>query len=147
MNNWEKKNIWRKRGDNFLVEIFHSTYKIPPEYNFEKLGDNKWNVYAYIYKGHPLFDKFVGDSHYQPATENIPFHGGCTFLKYEFDNGECCCIKVGCDYSHYGDDEYSHYDEEDLGSPFGVAIDAEELYVYLSLNELVAPLAIEQDKS
>jgi hypothetical protein len=137
--NWEKKNVWRKSGKDFMVEVFHATVNIPENRYFD--GKNRWCVYAYIYPKHRLFSTFHGDDHWQDATQNLPLHCGCTYLDYMMRKGEISCIKVGADYSHLYDDKFAHYDSEDAAST--VFSDAEELFDYLSKVEL-PPLPEEQ---
>jgi len=89
-----------------------------------------WNVYAYIYKGHPLFN----DPRY--AIQNLPFHGGCTFDKLlgfyqsggnEYDSSEPVkTLKLGSDYAHLHDDYDNHPSGFD-GIPWTIERDAQEL--------------------
>ncbi len=95
---WDKHTLWRRRDEGgFLVEVSHT----------DRCGQNHWALYAYIYAGHPLFTRFDGEGLWQPATNALPLHGGCTFLQ-AFRNNESTIVswKVGCDYSHLHDECY-----------------------------------------
>ncbi len=111
---------WTTRGKSFSVQIKAWT---------RDSDDWNWNVYAFIYEGHPLFQK--------PAqTKQLHFHGGCTYdelvstepvegIEYDWQL-KIQYIKVGSDYKHYMD----HYENEHPkhGIPFSIKRDAEILF-------------------
>lgn len=134
MSNWEKKNVWRKRGKDFMVEVFHSTVELPESAKmYLTEGENRWCVYAYIYPKHRLFNTFEGDKLWQDATQNLPLHSGCTYLRYPQYKGVTTAVKVGGDYNHAWDDHFTHYaDENEARTVFS---DADELFDYLSKSE------------
>ena len=127
MNDWTHRDEWRKRGEKFLVTI---TRHAETTSDFDPHGPNRWCVYAYIYSEHALFSKFVGEDLWQAATENIPFHGGCSFCrKHMSAEGICTSYQVGADYSHLGDEEFSRYvTQDDAAEAFS---DAQRLVNYL----------------
>ena len=91
------------------------------------LDINRWNVYAYIYPKHPLFDKFKGNSFWQDATILFPFHCGVSFLKYHYKDNCVTSIQVGSDYNHDGDNYYSHLNNTNEDS--SIFEDAKKLFI------------------
>lgn len=94
-----------------------------------------WNVYAYVFENHPLFDN-------NDALLDLPLHCGCTFdqiranqpfeIKYDHQRVKTTKI-VGSDYAHYGDDYDNHpspFDE----IPYYVERDAKELAAALEVD-------------
>jgi len=129
---WNKKEVWNIRGDNCYIEVVNSKRKIPDELKVWEEGENSWFVYAYIYENHPLFKKFDGDSIFQDAANNLPLHGGCTFICYSGDGKSFLSVKVGADYKHLHDDRFSNYEtQEDAKEVFD---DAKKLLEYLNIN-------------
>ena len=128
MLQWKQREIWKRQGKDFLVEVHHSVADMPAI--FLEDGANRWFVYAYIYPQHPHFSAFDGVNIWQPATENMPLHGGCTFCRRHIaENGEVCSYQVGADYQHYGDDGYAHC--ENSRQAYSVFRDAEQLFDWL----------------
>lgn len=91
-----------------------------------------WNVYAHICETHPLFSDV-------DAAMDLPFHGGCTYeqyvtydpaqgIRYEWQK-QVKSLKVGCDYSHYGDNFGN--DDPVNGVPFIIQKDIEHLALSL----------------
>ncbi len=111
---WLQREEWRKWGHgekpSFLIAVKHWLDRDPGvqlDY-VGSYGPHHWNVYAYIYPSHPRFNRFKGNDHYQNATEDLPLHGGPTFLQYHFDKDmNVCAIQVGSDYGHSGDEYFS----------------------------------------
>ena len=67
---------------------------------------------------------------WQDATSVMPLHGGASLLEYPMYEGKVTSVKVGADYHHLYDDDYTHYaTKEDAGSVFD---DAEELFRWLT---------------
>ena len=121
---WKRKDLWSRRGRDFCVEISHRE-----EERVGWSGRHRWNIYAYIYPKHHLFDAFDGDSMFQQATENLPMHGGPSSLQWHRDNtGTLCSVQVGCDYNHIDDEAFTHTDVESAESVFR---DAEILFAHL----------------
>ena len=124
--NWNESQGWKIVEGNFCVVVKHW---------LQPCGDrppNRWNVYAYIYPKHTLFDKF--DNAYDDVCSSLPMHGGVTYFQKHVDNdGKPASIEIGCDYDHLGDDRYSEYaTKEDATSVFR---DAEELIEYLKMKD------------
>ena len=129
MQDWTHKDTWRKTGENFVVEIEHRT--VPKDENNYNKGNDRWNVYAYIYPDHWLFPKFSGKSIWQPATDCLPLHGGCTYLRYHYNSeNECTSIQVGSDYNHDGDSCFTTFST--IEEARQVVEDAEALFLKLS---------------
>lgn len=140
---WEKRDEWktgvyvdRKQvaGVQVVRWSFRALGEEKPVYS-HSMGDNNWNVYAFIYPGHPLFAKFSahttgdnGDSY--ELTSGMPLHGGQTFFKLNYgEQGKVMSVQIGCDYMHSGDERYNEFaTKEDARAIFN---DAEELHEWL----------------
>lgn len=124
--NWTHHDTWRTKGKNFCIEITHYTVPL-----FET-GSHRWCVYAYIYPEHPTYKTFNPDGGmWQPATDSLPLHGGCTYLRWHYgkDSKELG-VQVGADYNHLNDDHYTY-----IGDPISarsIFVDAEKLFHHLS---------------
>lgn len=119
-------------GDDFEVEIVHwNLYDNETKAELaEKLGfvgNECWNVYAIINKGHLLYERMkdVETDDYSDAMDKFPFefHCGITYVNNNVDN-----IKVGDDWMHYGDEYFQKCEK----LPSEVRIEAEELFKFLS---------------
>lgn len=62
---WRESQQWRRQGKTFTVEVYH--YVEPGEPTYDD-GRHRWNVYAYIYPGHPHFANFKGPDMWQDAA-------------------------------------------------------------------------------
>lgn len=118
MKGWSQSETWARDGKNLRVEVKHwKGYS----------GTNKWNVYAYIFPGHPWFS--IMDDSLKTYDQPFPFdfHGGITYRKeFRSKGGEIYCWQVGDDWMHYGDEYYEGVDKaEDAFGPFS---EAEALY-------------------
>ncbi len=123
---WERKELWHKRGKNFLVEVKRHRVEPPADAAcFDSEGPHRWNVYAYIYPTHPHFAKFEGPDMWQEAASALPFHGGPSWLRYPMFDGKVTAVHVGCDYHHLHDD-FTRYGTP--GQAPEVFQDAERLY-------------------
>lgn len=133
MQNWNHKDEWKKQGKDFVVQIVRWSYaeNLREEVkSYYDRGENNWNVYAYIYPNHRFFKSLSkAENSWDDVCLSIPFHGGATFLEKNEKDGRITSIKVGCDYSHYGDEHYAHYKTKD--DAFSVFNDAEELIKFL----------------
>ena len=120
------------KGDNFEVEIVHWNMmtkemknKLPSA--IALMGNECWNVYATINKGHLLYERMkdVETDDYDDVMNKFPFefHCGITYVHNNGDN-----IKVGDDYMHCGDEYFQKCEE----LPSEVRIEAEELFKFLS---------------
>ena len=128
---WNHVEEWYKRGVDFQVMV--KRWSFPESHWNPREGCQVWNVYAYIYPNHRLWDSFEGPDMFQPAAEALPLHCGPTFLQYHTgQDGQVVSLQVGSDYRHLGDECFSHHKtREDAGEVFR---DAEELFTYLSTN-------------
>ncbi len=105
---WAHKDTWRKEGNNFLVTIEHFRIGYTPS---RGEGVERWCVYAYVYPKHPRFKAFKDTDIRQDATNDLPLHGGCTYLRRHTDNdGAVCSIQVGADYNHLHDSFFTRLD-------------------------------------
>lgn len=103
------------------------------EYFFSNDAGNRWFIYVYLYPKHPLFEGNSRSDEYSSET-GINFHCGCTYKDRMFDsNGNIKCVKIGCDYVHYGDDIYSEIDVSDTHN--FIKSDAEEIFKTLKEME------------
>jgi len=130
MKEWNQSEEWKRQCGTFCVVVKH----------WKSLGagdgDNRWNVYAYIYPKHQLFTKFTDTGMYDDACYGLPMHGGVTLLKrYIGEKGDVASIQIGCDYNHDGDSRYTHYETKDQAC--SVFNDAEELVGYLKDKDIV----------
>lgn len=125
--NWTYSGKYLTRRTKFSVEVVHSknrNYLNPEE------PENVWCIYAYIYPDHPKFTTFTSDEIWQEATCSLPLHGGCSFLKRNYNkDAELVSIQVGCDYNHYGDESYLNMSNSDEAS--SIFYDADTLIKHL----------------
>ena len=127
---WSHVEEWHKRGVDFQVMVKRWAFAEDSYIPYE--GRQVWNVYAFIYPKHRLWDSFEGTYMFQPAASALPLHCGPTLLKYNNENGEVASVQVGADYRHLGDERFSHYETREAARE--VFRDAEELFKYLSTN-------------
>lgn len=118
---YKKHTGWQRRGKDFTVEIVCT-----------ENARYSWSIYAYIYPDHWLFQQFNGESFWQPATEDLPLHGGVTFMRCHEHGGSIDSYQVGCDYQHLHDDRYGLMGPGD-NSQF--TYDADKLFKYLNAPE------------
>jgi hypothetical protein len=124
---WDHKDLWRKHGKDFLIEV--SRHNASPSSIDMEAGPHRWCVYAYIYPKHPHFANFNGPRMWQDATRDLPLHGGASLLDYPMYEGKVTSAKVGADYNHLGDTEFTHMaTKEDAAEIF---VDAECLFAWL----------------
>lgn len=101
---WEHKDTWKSHGKNFLVEVVRWQ---SPEYDIDYSEvisyKNHWNVYAYIYPKHPLFDK-LDKTHtqwFRQPIDNLHFHRGCSYMQWYIDQtGEYTAVQLGAGNGH-----------------------------------------------
>lgn len=128
---WRESQQWRRQGKTFTVEVYH--YVDPGEPTYDD-GRHRWNVYAYIYPGHPHFANFKGPDMRQDAATALPFHGGPSFLRWFYNDDKTpCSVKVGSDYNHLHDSGYSFVKTE--AEAFGIFDDANQLFDMLAARE------------
>jgi hypothetical protein len=125
-DHWDHKDLWRRHGRDFLIEV--SRHNASPSSLDIGEGANRWAVYAYIYPKHPYFTAFNGPRLWQDATVEMPLHGGCSLLEYPMYEGKVTSVKVGADYHHLHDD-FTHYGTKDEAAE--VFRDAERLFAWL----------------
>ena len=123
---WRHGDTWKKDGNSFQVEVVHwlNTASLPED------GPHRWNVYAYIWKMHPLFAAFQPDADMlSEAAQSLKLHCGATFCTpLRNPDGDVYGWKVGSDYQHYRDDFSEIATQQDAGKIFA---DAEELFSQL----------------
>ena len=126
MDNWRHKDIWKKNGTDFLVEVSRHSGNAS-ELDLRE-GPHRWCVYAYIYPKHPHFSMFnEADDLWQDATTSLPGHSYPSYLRRHVDaNGNVTSFQVGWDYHHDGDWMFTHdANQEDAKRQF---LDAQELF-------------------
>ncbi len=103
MKDWKHKDVWKKSGNGFLVEVSRHADEHPSIDTRE--GQNRWCVYAYIYPTHPHFSRFnESDDLWQDATNSLPGHSYPSYLRRHVNaQGEVTSFQVGWDYHHDGD--------------------------------------------
>lgn len=133
MSSWgeNKYEEWRKKGKDFLVSVYHWK-KLSFEYiengcEGEKTFDNCWNVYAYIYPDHLMFEELLNNK----LILNEYLHGGQTFYRKHYDDEHnITSIQIGSDYLHLHDSYFRTLEtEQDARDVF---CDAEKLFDYLT---------------
>ena len=128
---WSHVEEWHKRGVDFQVTV--KRWSFPESHWNPREGRQVWNVYAFIYPKHRLWDSFEGPDMFQPAANDLPLHCGPTFLEYHIgQDGKVESLQVGSDYRHQGDARFSHYKTRE--EAWQVFQDAEELFTHLSTN-------------
>lgn len=128
---WDHVEEWYKRGVDFQVTVKHWTSPENP-WNPQE-GRQVWNVYAFIYPKHRLWDSFEGPDMSQPAAEALPLHCWPTFLEYNIgQDGQVASVQVGADYRHFLDERFSNY--KTRKDAWEVFRDAEKLFTYLSTS-------------
>jgi len=143
MEGWNHKDEWRKRGKYFYIVVSRHEVEVignDTSYNVFRMheGPHRWAVYAYIYPNHPLFKKFDSSERLsQPATEDMPLHGGCSKIKYHVANdatqdypATVTSIQVGADYHHDADEIYTNQATAEQDST--VFNDAQALFDWLT---------------
>ncbi len=129
---WDRKDEWRKRGQDFMVVV--SRHAVKSAHYYE--GPHRWCVYAFIYPKHPHFAAFEGLDMWQNASAVMPWHSYCSHLSYPMFDGKVGSVKVGADYNHDGDDHFTHYATKE--DAYQVFADADDLYEWLEVRAKAA---------
>lgn len=134
MSDYREKQTWTREGKHFGVEVVHWTSERPDEYEYSERGPHHWNVYALIGEGHPHFAKFDGPALFQDATCVLPLHCGASYLgifeaRHAYPDKPIRYVKVGSDYGHLHDHEFSHADNPEHAQI--VFADADDLFTVL----------------
>ena len=103
------KKTWIEKGKGFSVEIVHWKKLKHRDFDYvydEPIVANQFNVYAYIFKKHPLFDKIDENGQmYQDVFNLMPLHCGPSYFKVHRDEkNEVVSYQVGSDYHHLYDE-------------------------------------------
>ncbi len=125
-----EKQSWKHSGKNFEVEICHWVLNNVELELSDYVQENRWNVYAYIYPKHPLFNEIVRESIFDYGI-NLPLHcfASCHYWIYDA-KGTVVCKKIGSDYSHLHDDCFGKYKNKE--EAWRVFKDADVLTAHLS---------------
>jgi len=95
---------WQEKGENFTVEIKHwkcPSFDIRTD---EKFIADRWNVYAYIFPKHPVFDEISTDHLFLDHHITDMFHWGLSYHQWNYDkDGKVYSKKLGSDYDHLHD--------------------------------------------
>ena len=124
MANFKENKQWIAQGNNFSIEV--KVWEMSG-------GIFIWNVYAYIFQKHPIFED-------NQAINSLPFHGGVSYdsesvnqplggVRYDFQ-AVTKVKKVGCDYNHLADNYFNSLDGS-KGIPSDIERDAKELFDFL----------------
>lgn len=136
-----EKQIWKHDGKNFAVEVVRWVNisekfvkdNLSPELK-EIIPDNHWNVYAYIYPKHPLFDRIKKDSLFDYGFD-LPLHWGASYHKWIYDSrGKVNYKQIGSDYQHLHDDCFGKYNNKK--EAWEIFKDADELIETLQDNDV-----------
>lgn len=89
-------------------------------------------VYAYIYPGHPRFDRILSENTWdEEGVDGLPLHRGCIYNKWHLNaEGVITSKQIGADYNHYMDESFSYYSI--LEEAVAVVYDAKKLFDVLS---------------
>lgn len=133
MSGWARKDLWRKFGKDFLVEISRHEVENTRAFDDPDVGNHRWAVYAYIYPKHPHFAQFAGPAMWQEAASVLPLHGSPSLLRWHRDDdGKPTSVQVGADYNHLHDARFTHdATKSDARVQFS---DAQELFDWLQAH-------------
>lgn len=133
VDNFRRREEWLQNGKDFLVMVRrHEEKKVPTGTSFDREGPHRWCVYAYIYKGHPLFDQIdVKGDIFQDVFTQLPFHCGVSlFIPHLYaKDATVASFEVGADYHHLHDEAYTHMPTP--AEAWTVFQDAQQLFVSL----------------
>lgn len=139
MTNWNRKELWRKFGKDFLIEVSrHEEPQASESGCFDSEGPHRWCVYAYVYPKHPHFANFNGtEDMWQDATTCLPLHGGPSLCRKHLNaKGEVTSYQIGADYNHLHDWRFTQFSNPvEAGEVFA---DAQALFDALSERSKVA---------
>jgi hypothetical protein len=125
--NARQHHCWFKVGKAFRVEARHWIY----------YGENRFNVYVYLFPKHPLFDKCEEDIWGCP--DGLTLHWGSTYCHWVRDKeGVITCKSYGSDYEHLGD----HYTGESNPMNTPIFYDAQTVFDELEKMKMEANLEI-----
>ena len=131
MSDWNRKELWRKWGKNFSVEVSRHEEAAPKDgCCYDSEGPHRWCIYAYVYPGHPLFAGFDATKGMWEQP-HMPGHGGVSYYRPHIDSktGAITSHQLGWDYHHLHDWRFTQMaTPEDAREVFG---DAQELFDYL----------------
>jgi hypothetical protein len=138
---WEQVESWRKRGENFLVEVKHFEAKSYADTALAmNEGPHRWALYAYLYPQHPFFGECDPQGGmWQRVACYLSGHMYCSFsdvharLKKD-GTPEVTSFQFGWDYHHLDYDE--RYTQMEPGAADAVFADGERLFEYLKKGVL-----------
>ena len=131
---WDHKDLWRKFGKDFMVEISRHSEGSTEDRDPWGEGPHRWCVYAYIYPKHPHFAAFSGLDMWQEGATMMPLHGGPSFLAEPMRDGKVTSVQVGADYHHLYDDQYTQCDTPEKA--WSVFEDAQQLFDWLAVRAI-----------
>lgn len=106
-----EKTIWLHKGKDFTVEVvvWRNPEQVIPVNLSDIVPQYHWNVYAYIFPKHPMFEQIIKEDLFDYGTD-IPLHWGASYHQWKYDkNNSVLCKKIGCDYQHLHDDRFGRY--------------------------------------
>jgi len=131
MLEFKHKDVWTTHGKGFCVEVVRWERELSISEESWSISDtNIWNIYAYIYPSHTLFNKLkrvkrAGDCY----KFGIPFTRDISYFNKNQRENKICSIQIGNDYNHLGDEYFTRCSTKDEAS--SIFFDAEELFKYL----------------
>lgn len=126
---WDKTEMWRHRARRSTVEINHRAVSAEYTKLFPNEGPHRWNIYAYIYPPHPLFQSLITEGR-TAIPKEMPLHGGASLFSYcRHEGEEITAVKIGVDYNHHQDDRFSRMCDRVAANE--VFVDAEKLVEFL----------------
>lgn len=97
------------------VKIIVKTKSFLTEHD-ESMGLPKWANCLYIQflkQDFPNFNYPISRNYYQSSFSKVDFHKGITFYEEKIINNRTI-VTIGCDYQHYGDENYGTDDNGKL---------------------------------
>lgn len=135
-----RSETWQQRGDGFLIEIKRWQDERRDVDTDELRTINHWNVYAYIYPKHPLFEEIEDAGLFLQHPIREFFHCGLSRHSWNRNkDGNISSKELGSDYQHLHDNyEYC----TNIGST-PTEQDAERLFEYLAKASVKKPEPVE----
>ena len=108
---FQHSEIWKIACLDGTVEVKRWKRKEIPGVTPIWEGLYMWNVYAYVNKSHPLFEKIKAGHPYLHCVADFPMHKGANYLEPLYSPTaatELVGYKVGCDYNYVEDEWLTH---------------------------------------
>jgi len=132
---FKARDVWRRDGRYFYVTVMHWTlpsFGCQPDDDEEERVTHRWNVYAKVGEGHPLFSLFLGAGDYDTdfvRSLPLPAINWYRTLRHPEPN-PCTVVEIGNDYGHYGQEHLRYANTPEKARE--VFRDAAAIFDYLS---------------